>query len=208
MMILHAFLNQRKLLRRDRTFFGKSLYVMRLKGTGSVLSSGWFRLWIVAVAMLSVVVSAIAAYTIWGEDACYRYVSISTKRGFVSVEDMELIDRLQEEANSRVYCGSTQYSMLITLEQLAKKGLVAQIGIQWREPRGWTYSDFEVLDILESRDINAETLIRRVHEYVRDARVRSVIPWGISVVVVSLAVLLVGLGVAWVRRGFQRNEGK
>lgn len=173
-----------------------------------MLSSGWFRLWIVAVAAVSVAMSAIAAYSIWGQDACYRYITISTKNGFVALEDSEVIDHLRKEADSREYCGKTQYSILITLEQLAKKGVVTQIGIQWREPRGWTFSDFELLDILESKDITAEILLKRVQQYVHDARVRSFIPWGIDVAIVSLAVLLLGLGVGWVRRGFQGKAAK
>ncbi|MGC2459276.1 MAG: hypothetical protein WA435_14930 [Gallionellaceae bacterium] len=121
---------------------------------------------------------------------------------------MKVIDHLREEANSREYCGKAQYSILVTLEQLAKQGVVTQIGIQWLEPRGWTFNDFELLDILESRDITAETILRRVDEYVHAARVRSFISWGIGVAAVSLAALLLGLGVAWVRRGFQRKEQK
>lgn len=173
-----------------------------------MLSSGWFRLWIFAVVAVFVVMSAIAAYSIWGQDACYRYITISTKKGFVALEDSEVIDHLQREADSREYCGKTQYSILITLEQLAKKGVVTQIGIQWREPRGWTFTDFELLDILESKDITAETLLKRVHKNVHDARVRSFISWGIGIAIVSLAVLLLGLGVGWVRRGFQGKTAK
>ena len=181
---------------------------MHLQGAGSMLSSGWFRLWIVSVAAVSIALLAIAAYSIWGQEACYRYISISTKMGFVALEDSQVIDHLRKEADSREYCGKTPYSILVTLEQLAKKGVVTQIGIQWREPRGWTFTDFELLDILESKDITGETLLRRVQEYVHDARVRSFIPWVIGVAVASLAVLLLGLGVAWVRRGFRGKVAK
>lgn len=179
---------------------------MRLLSPRKMLNTGWFRLWVITVAAIFVVASAIAAYALWGQDICYRYVTISTKEGFVSVEDSHVVDRLREEVSSREYCGKTQYSALLTLEQLAKKGIVTQIGIQWREPRGWSFTDFERLDILQRKEIDGQILLGRIREYVYEARLRSFLPWGIGVAAVSVAALLLGLGVAWVRRGFQKTD--
>ena len=172
-----------------------------------MLHSGWFRLWVVAVGGICVAFSLAAGYSIWGQDACYRYVSISTKNS-ISDEDKSLVEHLREEADKREYCGQTQYSTLLTLEQLAKKGSVTQIGIQWLEPRGWSFSKFETLDILDSKEIQSSEILARVQKYVREARLRSFVPWSIGIVAVAIAALLLGLGIAWVRRGFVRSEGK
>ena len=170
-----------------------------------MLDTGWFRLWVVSVVALTFALLAIAAYAIWEQDACYRYVTISTNDdGFVSDQDAELVKHLRKEISSREYCGTMHYSMLTTLEELAKKGFVTQIAIQWQEPRGWSFEDFDSLDVLDGPDIRAAIVLERVHRYVREARLRSFIPWTIALAVAAAASLALGIGIAWVRRGFGR----
>src|SRR5258708_7464230 len=104
----------------------------------NVLRTGWFRLWVVAVLALFAALAPIAVYALWGQDVCYRYVSISTIDR-LSAENTALVAGLRKETESRTYCGETQYSTLVTLEQLAKKGIVTQVGLQWQEPKGWSF---------------------------------------------------------------------
>jgi hypothetical protein len=91
-----------------------------------MLTTGWFRLWIVLTATLAATVGSFAAYKIWGEESCYRYVIISPGSG-VSTEDKKLIGQLLEESRSRSYCGKTSFSALVTLEKLAEKGAVTHL---------------------------------------------------------------------------------
>jgi hypothetical protein len=98
-------------------------------------------------------------------------------------------------------CGTTQWSTLLTLEDLAHRGLVEQVAFQWLEPSGWAL-ERDTLDILNTTEITTEEIIRRVTQYVQHARLMSALWWMSASLCLAVVVLLVGLGIAWVRRGF------
>ena len=168
-----------------------------------MFNNGWFRLWVVAVLASAFLAIAIAYSTIWSKDVCYRYVSISDNPEQLSDQERELISYLRKEAESKQYCGKTKFSILITLEQLAKQGKVHQIGFQWQEPNGWSFSDLEQIGILNTNEIRASKVITEVKKYVYAARKRSLAPLSIWFVTIWAAILAFGLGISWVRNGFK-----
>ena len=172
----------------------------------AVLGSGWFRLWVVSVRILLGALVAGVAYSLWGREVCYRFVTVSAIES-PSVENAALVAQMQKEAETRTYCKDTPYSTLLTLEQLAKNGTVTQVGLQWQEPRGWSFSDFEFLDVLDPKEIRTSEILSRAHHYVGEARLRSFGPLLVALSGISMAALLVGVGIAWVRRGFA-SKGK
>ena len=173
-----------------------------------MFKTGWFRLWVVVSTVLLMAWLAVAGYLIWGQDACYRYVTISNRDGFVADDDMRVIEHLRDEAAKREYCGRTQFSALVTLEQLAKKGVVTQVAFQWKEPRGWTFSEYEMLDFVDAKDFSANELLVRVHQNVHAARLQLMVPGVLVVAAASLVTLFLGLGIGWVRRGFRSPESR
>ena len=178
---------------------------MRQIDMATILSNGWFRLWVVAVAALLSTLLALAAYALLGQDVCYRYVSISSIDK-LSTEDQILITGLRKESETRTFCGPTEYSMLFTLEELAKRGVVTQVGLQWQEPKGWSFNDFETLDVLNGKEIRASLIQNRVNRYVRNARLQSFIPWLAIVSAISVGALLLGFGIAWIRGAFAKKD--
>ena len=172
-----------------------------MNSRSSLFSSGWFRTWVVAVLALLAVFLALAAYVLWGQDTCYRLVTISAAEK-MSSENTALVAHLRKKAETLTYCGRTQFSALLTLEGLAKDGVVTQVGMQWQEPRGWSFGDFETLDVLEPEEIRVSVMLARMHEYVFSARLRLLGIWLAWFTAISIALLSLGIGIAWVRRGF------
>ena len=74
--------------------------------------------------------------------------------------------------------------------------------MQWQEPRGWSFGDFETLDVLEPEEIRVSVMLARMHEYVFSARLRLLGIWLAWFTAISIALLSLGIGIAWVRRGF------
>ena len=169
-----------------------------------MLRSGWFRLWVFITCFMAGGVIALGCYQMWGKPACYRYAFITPSPGHPTAEEVPVLNSIRQETNSRVYCGENQYSTLVTLEEWAKHGVVSQVTFQWQEPDGWSLSDFDRPDFLEGPEIRAQTLLDRVRENVQRARLRALRSLAIVAAAVSIALLVIGLGTAWVRRGFAK----
>src|SRR5437762_1972206 len=118
-----------------------------------MLSSGWFRVWVVATVTLVVIFLLAAGYALWGRDACYRIVTIASVEKRLSESDSSLIDSLRKEGESNVYCGNTWFSVPLMLQELAKQGKVSQVGFQWQEPRGWSFDNYNTLDTMNQKEI-------------------------------------------------------
>ena len=168
-----------------------------------MFKSGWARLWAVLSGALIVVALVYSAYYVWGVDACYSFMTISTADN-IKPTDKEVVEGMRQEIATKIFCGKTQYSIPITLEQLARRKVVTQIGFQWLEPSGWVFEKRETLDVLDGDDIKALTIIDNVSSYVHKARLLVVALWVIAAISASIALLLIGLGVAWVRKGFKQ----
>lgn len=150
-------------------------------------------------------VFAASAYYVWGRDACYTFLTISIPSG-ISQEDRDLAQNVRHEATTKVFCGPYQYSPVLTLEDLAKRGAVTQVAFQWLEPAGWTEEHRDMLDVLNQKDIKAETIIEHASAYVHESRLRYVAWYILAAIAVSLLSLGAGVGVAWVRRGFKNAK--
>jgi hypothetical protein len=163
--------------------------------------NGWLRLWLLSSATLIVVAAFVMAYSTYGMDACYRLISVSIANGATG-ESRDLAESIQNRVGEKVYCGSNHYSDMLTLEHLAKTGVVTQIGFEWQEPGGWTFSQFDMLDVIDGKEITAQGVIGRATTYVHKSRlVVSAKIVGLCIAI-SLAILCFGLGITWVRRGF------
>ena len=176
--------------------------VMRLFGSRQFMKNGWFRLWVVLSSVLVVGVLFVSAYYVLGKEACYTFVSVSIADN-ARQEDQQLAKAIRKEATERIFCGTTEYSPVLTLEGLAKRGAVTQVGVSWLEPNGWSFKDHDMLDVLESNEIKTTEIMSRVSSYVRSARLRHVAWFVAAAFFASLAILILGLAVGWVRRGFQ-----
>ena len=107
-----------------------------LRGVTFYMSkSGWFRLWVVSSGALLLSVAFVSAYDVWVADACYSVVTVSVAEG-AQQQDRHLAEHIRSEATERSFCGRVQYSALLILEDLAKRGVVTQVGVQWLEPKG------------------------------------------------------------------------
>jgi hypothetical protein len=166
------------------------------------MKNGWFRLWVVLSSMLVLGALSVSTYYVWGPEACYTFVTVSIADN-ASQEDRQLAEAIRKEATERTFCGTTQYSPVLTLEGLAKRGAVTQIGVSWLEPNGWSFKDHDMLDVIEKKYINTTEIISRVSGYIRSARMRHVAWFVAASVVASFAILALGFAVGWVRRGFQ-----
>jgi hypothetical protein len=169
------------------------------------MRSGWFRLWVVFSCILVLGVVSASAYYVWGKEVCYTFVTVSIADD-AKQEDRQLAEAIRKEATEKTFCGTTQYSPVLTLEGLAKRGAVTQIGVSWLEPSGWSFKDHDMLDVIEKNDIKATDIIGRVSSYVRSARMRHVAWFVAAAVAASLAILVLGLAVGWIRRGFQSGR--
>lgn len=171
-----------------------------------MLSSGWFRLWVLLVLLTGALLAAFVTYFVAGEEACYRYVNITTSTSSEGKEEAEVIERHRVNSRSTRYCGKHQYSILVTLEHLAQAGHVSQVVFEWLEPKGWSFTDFDQLDLVEADSIRADEILSRVQSHVRASRLKAVAPAALGVVVFWLFVFSFGYGVAWVRRGFVQSR--
>ena len=158
------------------------------------MKSGWFRLWVVLSSMLVLGVLSVSAYYVWGEEACYTFVTVSVADN-ARQEDRQLAEAIRKETTERTFCGTTQYSPVLTLEDLAKRGAVTQVGVSWLEPNGWSFKDHDMLDVIEKRDINTTEIISRVSSYVRSARMRHMAWFVAATFVASFAILVLGFSV-------------
>jgi hypothetical protein len=141
---------------------------------------------------------------VWGREVSYSFVSVSIA-DTASPEYRQLAESVKKEATTKTFTGQFQYSPLLTLESLAKHGAVTQVGVQWLEPTGWSFTDHDELDVFNKSEITASDIIGRVSSYVHRARLRRAALFVGSAVAVSLAVLMLGIGVAWIRRGFAKT---
>ena len=162
---------------------------------------GWVRLWVVLTGVLLAGVTIASAYRVWGTDACYQFVSVTVADN-AGQEDRQRADHIKTEATTKAFCGETHYSVLLTLEDLAQRGVVTQVGIQWLEPGGWSFNDYDMLDVLDGSEIKASEIIDRVSSYVHKARFFGTIWLFVVAVLVSAFTLALGYGIAWVRKGF------
>jgi hypothetical protein len=169
--------------------------------TTNMLKSGWMRLWIVTTALLFVTTLVAASVYVWGRDVSYRFVTVSIA-DTVEPQDRQLAERMKQEATAKTFTGKFPYSPLLTLESLAKRKAVTQVSVEWLEPSGWSSKDHDEIDIFNQSDIKASEIIRRVSHCVHRARLHEAILLVIAVIAVSAAVLAVGIGVTWIRKGF------
>ena len=167
-----------------------------------LMSGGWFRLWVVVSCILLIATTSVSAYYVWGKDACYTFVSVSIADN-VSNDDLRLAEAIRKEATERAFCGTAQVSPLLSLEDLAKRGVVTQVGVSWLEPSGWSFNDLGTLDVIERQDVKAAEIISRASGYVHSARLRNAV-WFLAVAAaISGAMLVLGVAVHWVHRGFR-----
>jgi len=153
-----------------------------------------------------------SSFYVWGRDVCYRFISV-TIADTASTDDRQLAERIYEEGTTKIFTGKYRYSPpLLTLEALAKRGAVTQVGVEWLEPDGWSF-DGEVFEnkgperrIVGAPEITTSEIISRVSGHVYSARFRKA-AWFVGYAsVVCVAVLALGIGIAWVRRGFARHD--
>lgn len=166
--------------------------------------SGWTRLWFFLAIMSVILLAAVSWYYIWQVDACYKILTISTADN-LSSENQKLLSSLREDASTRIFCGQNILSTPLTLEQLAKQKIVTQVGFQWLEPSGWVFEQRQTLDILSGQEITAKALAEKSSTYVRAARIQLVKVWVFGLFAFWAAILGLGIGIAWVRRGFKQR---
>lgn len=165
--------------------------------------TGWMRLWAVLSAALIGATLAYGAYSIWGVDACYSLLSISTAEP-IRLDDVKVVEGMREEIGKKIFCGATSYSTPLTLQMLARRKVVTQISFQWLEPSGWAFDTRETADVLDGQQITVQNMTDHVASYVHKARFILVAQWVGYALLTSIALLLIGHAIAWVRRGFQR----
>ena len=168
------------------------------------MKSGWFRLWIVVSCILVLGAVSASAYYVFGEEACYTFVTVSIADS-AKQEDRQLAESIRKEATEKTFCGTSHYSPLLTLEGLAERGTVTQVGVSWLEPKGWAF-DLGTLDVFEKKDIKTTEIINRISSHVQKARMHYAAWFVATAIVVSLATLAIGFAVGWVRRGFQNGS--
>jgi hypothetical protein len=117
-------------------------------------------------------------------------------------QDQTLAESMKERAITTTFTGVLEQSTVLTLESLADRGAVTQVSFQWLEPTGWSDKEHNEIDFLDGREIKASEVIRRVSFHVHRARLRYAAVCIAAVAALSIAVLLLGVGVAWIRRGF------
>ncbi len=164
--------------------------------------TGWVRLWV----MLSVLVMSAAllwsAYFVWGTETCRKFLTVSVADS-APPDKRSLAQPIEARLVSQAHCGMRVNSDLLTLEGLAKDGAVVQVAFEWLEPGGWTAESRGTIEILDGPEISAAQLIARSTQHVRESRIKYLVPVLATVAGVCVGALLLGLGVAWVRRGFR-----
>ena len=163
-----------------------------------MFKSEWMRLWIFLTAMLLFGVTVVSAFYIWGSDVCYRFVTF-TIADDVQLHDRQIAEAVERECFSKTFCGDVQTSVLLNLETLSKRGLVKQVGLQWYEPKGWSYDELNMIDKLNNGEITASRIFSEVSGFVYKARLRRAVFFVVASLAMSLIVLAIGHGIAWVR---------
>ena len=162
-----------------------------------MLRNGWIRLWIVASGFLIAGTACVSAYYVWGQEACYKFESVSPSES-LSDPDQNLFDHIKSETVSKQFCGSSLVSPLLTIEDMAQRGAITQVGLEWLKPSGWSMASSSELEVLDGKEIKASTIINHMSQYAQRARL-PFMGWAISIAIaISFAVLLVGLSIAWV----------
>jgi hypothetical protein len=136
-----------------------------------------------------------------GPDIKYRFVSIS----IADAADAEDGERATK-ATTKTFTGQRYDSDLMILQDFARRGVVYQVSFDWLEPTGWSFARSDKLDILKKNEIKTPEIIRRASNYVHHARLRRALLFKALAVAVSVAALVLGIGVAWVRRVFATHH--
>ena len=145
-----------------------------------------------------------SSFYVWGRDVAYSFVSV-TIADTAKPEDRQLAESVKQEATTKTFTGQFQYSPLLTLEYLAARGAVTQVGVQWLEPDGWSFKSRDFLDVFEKSEITASEMISRVSGHVHRARLRRTVWFLAFAFGACVATLALGIGVAWIRRGFTQR---
>jgi len=90
----------------------------------------------------------------------------------------------------------------LTLEGLAERGAVKQAAFQWLGPQGWSMPASGWIDIVDGDQIKAAEIVHRVSDDVHRARLRNLLGPLVAALILPPILLLLGIGIAWVRRGF------
>jgi hypothetical protein len=143
-------------------------------------------------------------YYVWGLDVYYTFESVSIANT-AEPQDRQLAEIMKQEATAKTFSGQFQYSPLLTLEDLARRGVVTQVAVQWLEPNGWSFTDHNELDVFDKSEIRASEIIDRVSANVHRARIRRTVWFLAPALTACVATLALGIGVAWVRRGFAKQ---
>jgi hypothetical protein len=169
-----------------------------------MLKNGWLRLWLVSTATIMIVVVAISPFSIWGIPVCYSFLTVSISDN-APPKDREFAESLKRYAKTKTFCGESEISFSLTLEDLARRGVVKQVAFLWLEPNGWSL-DRSTVDWLDDKNITAQTIVDRVSASVHSARFSSV-RWLVADTFIGAMLLLAhGFGIAWVRRGFATRD--
>jgi hypothetical protein len=166
-----------------------------------MFKSGWIRLWGVAACSLLIAAVVASAIYVWGYPVSYTFFTISIADE-ATAEDQTLAESVKKDAITATFTGGREYSTVHTLEVLAQRGAVTQVSFQWLEPSGWSDKEHDEIDFLNDREIKTVEIIRSVSSHVHRARLRYAAVCIAAVATLSIAVLLLGVGVAWIRRGF------
>jgi hypothetical protein len=169
-----------------------------------MLKSGWIRLWIVLTCLLLIGTLVASSFYVWGRDVSYSFVTVSIA-DTANAQDRQLAESVKQEATTKTFTGRLRYSPLLTLEALARRGVVTQVAFQWLEPSGWSDKDHDELDLLNESEIRTSEIIHRVSAHVHRARLRQALVFVVFALAVSIATLALGMGVAWIR---QKRIGK
>ena len=164
---------------------------------------GWVRVWAVLTGVLLFGTAVASAYYIWGTDACYKFWNVTVADN-IKKEDRKLTRHIKSEATTKIFCGKTHFSVLLTLEGLAQRKAVTQVVFQWLEPSGWSLDKYDTLDFLDGSEIKTSEIINRVSSHVHKARLSSIIWYFVATIMVSAFTLVLGYGIAWIRRGFSK----
>lgn len=167
-----------------------------------MFKGGWIRLWFVLTCSVLVGTAIVSGIYVWGRDVSYTFVSV-TIADTASLEDRQLAESVKQEATTKTFTGQAHYSPILTLESLAGRGTVTQVGVEWLEPGGWSFRDRSFLDVFDKKEITASEMIGRVSGHVHRARLRSTVWFLVFAVGACSATLALGVGVGWIRRGFK-----
>jgi hypothetical protein len=169
-----------------------------------MFASGWLRLCVVLTGFLLVGAPVGSVCYVWLPEVCYKFVTVSIQDS-AGPQDRELANWISKETSTKTLRGTYLTSPLLTLEGLAGRGVVYQVAVQWFEPNGWSTDHGEIL-IFDTEEIRASEIVSLVSSYVHRPRMRKSFWFLGSTLVACLGMLLLGIGVAWVRRGFAMTK--